>query len=111
MTAWLAAGGIALGLLVGSLAEYFVHIGMHRRVLLSRTHFNHHREPEGENWFKQFAYYVAGSFPLSAAVCLVTWPLGVFPLGLEWHAAACFGRPGWRTPTHSNTSGPNWRFG
>ncbi|MFL5342306.1 MAG: sterol desaturase family protein [Gemmataceae bacterium] len=81
-TALLAATGFVGGVVVGSLAEYGIHILMHRRIFLGRTHRNHHREPEGENWLKQFVYYVAGAMLPSAAVCSACWPLDLLPLGL-----------------------------
>jgi hypothetical protein len=96
---WLA------GLLVASLAEYWVHVLMHRKVLLSRTHFNHHRDPAGETWAKQFAYYVLGGVPV------------VLPIaGLVWWAGAADGALGFVAGglpmrTRSSTRGPSWCSG
>jgi sterol desaturase/sphingolipid hydroxylase (fatty acid hydroxylase superfamily) len=84
---WLA------GLLVASLAEYWVHVLMHRKVLLSRTHFNHHRDPAGETWAKQFAYYVLGGVPVVLPIAGLVWwagaadgALGFVAGGLVWAA-------------------------
>lgn len=78
----LVVGGFLGGGLIASLAEYWIHIAMHRRIVLSRTHFNHHREPEGENWTKQFVYYVLGAIPPLAVICVVCWTTGVIWLGI-----------------------------
>jgi sterol desaturase/sphingolipid hydroxylase (fatty acid hydroxylase superfamily) len=84
-------GGAIVGAILGSLTEYWVHILMHRRILLSRTHFNHHREPEDDSWFKQFAYYGLGSVPLLAVVAYITWLFG-----WEWAGIGlAFGSIGW----------------
>lgn len=81
-TVGLFLAGVLVGGLLGSLTEYWVHVLMHRRILLGRTHRNHHREPDGENWFKQFAYYVLGSAGPLAAVVGGTWAAGVLPVGV-----------------------------
>ena len=83
----LAIGTFAGGL-VGSLVEYWVHILMHRRVILSRTHFNHHREPEGENVLKQFAYYFLGGIGPASLVAFGCYWFGVLPAGLGFLAGA-----------------------
>jgi sterol desaturase/sphingolipid hydroxylase (fatty acid hydroxylase superfamily) len=99
--AWvLGFAGAALGALAGSLVEYWVHVLMHRRVFLSRTHFNHHREPEGETWFKQFAYYVLGSLPAVAAVAAACWWGGVVPLGVGF-AVGAVGWAAWVSYAHT----------
>jgi len=95
-----AALGGFLGLLLGSLTEYWVHILMHRRVLLSRTHFNHHREPEGENVPKQFAYYVLGSSPFLTALAVGCWAFGVLPFGLGLFAGGILWA-GWVAYAHT----------
>ncbi len=74
-------GGFLAGGLLASLAEYGIHILMHRRILLGRTHRNHHREPDGETWFKQFAYYALGAVLPLAAVGGASWAAGVPAVG------------------------------
>lgn len=81
-TALLAAGGFLIGGVAASLVEYWVHVLMHRRVLLGRTHINHHREPDGETWFKQFAYYALGCAFAASAIVPACWALDVLPLGV-----------------------------
>jgi sterol desaturase/sphingolipid hydroxylase (fatty acid hydroxylase superfamily) len=78
----LALIGFLVGGMLASLAEYWVHVLMHRRIFLGRTHMNHHREPEDESWFKQFAYYVLGGALPWAIVIAVCWSLEVLPLGV-----------------------------
>ena len=82
--------GFPVGLLVGaalaSLVEYQVHILMHRRIFLGRTHRNHHREPEGENWLKQFVYYVLGSILPCAAGVGISRVLDILPAGIGFSA-------------------------
>ena len=82
-----ALGGF-IGALVGSLVEYWVHILMHRRIILSRTHFNHHREPEGENVLKQFVYYVGGGIGPSLGVAFACYWFGQWPAGVGFVAGA-----------------------
>lgn len=96
----LAALGVFLGALLGSLTEYWVHILMHRRMILSRTHFNHHREPEGENVLKQFVYYVLGSAPFLAMIAAGCWALGAGSLGLGIFAGG-FLWAGWVAYAHT----------
>jgi sterol desaturase/sphingolipid hydroxylase (fatty acid hydroxylase superfamily) len=81
-TILLATGGFLAGAFAASLVEYWVHVLMHRRILLGRTHRNHHLEPDGETWFKQFAYYALGCAVSAAVIVPVCWVLGVLPLGL-----------------------------
>jgi sterol desaturase/sphingolipid hydroxylase (fatty acid hydroxylase superfamily) len=107
----LGPAGFLIGVLISSLAEYWIHILMHRGIFLSRTHRNHHREPEGETWFKQFAYYLLGSVLPMAVVCVACWIFDVTPLGIGGQSPPSPGQLGLPTLTLSSITGPSWCFG
>lgn len=96
----LFALGYFIGLVVASLAEYWVHVLMHRGIFLSRTHFNHHREPEDESWFKQFGYFMLGGAVPWLLVCVVSWLLGVLVVGLAF-MAGCVSWAAWVAYAHT----------
>jgi len=96
----LVAIGFVAGAGVGSLAEYGIHILMHRRVILSRTHFNHHREPEGENVLKQFVYYVLGGIGPASLVAFGLFWIGALPAGVGFLAGA-IAWAGWVAYAHT----------
>jgi hypothetical protein len=81
-----------VGGVVASLVEYWVHVLMHRGIFLSRTQFNHHREPEGGNWLKQFVYFLLGG--------AIPW-FGVL-LGLGF-MAGCIAWAAWVADAHEWT--------
>lgn len=74
-----AAGGFALGLAVGSFAEWLVHLLMHRRVLLGALHARHHRDGTADGVLWEAAYYLAGAVPAGLLVLLAGWWVGLAP--------------------------------
>lgn len=70
------------GLFIGSQTEYWVHIFMHKRILLGHSHIFHHEEPWDEHFFQQYKYYLLGWAPMSGAFILGFWAAGYLLVGL-----------------------------
>jgi sterol desaturase/sphingolipid hydroxylase (fatty acid hydroxylase superfamily) len=95
---WLDIGLFIAGFLVahviGSLAEYLVHVGMHRRIVFGKAHTFHHKYANGQGVWGEFVDYLLPTLPFMVAVILVSyfafdavW-LGIgFSVGAVWACA------------------------
>ena len=57
----LAVFGAALGGVLATLGEYWIHRGMHNKMMLSKRHADHHRQGEGQGVLWEFFDYSIGS--------------------------------------------------
>jgi sterol desaturase/sphingolipid hydroxylase (fatty acid hydroxylase superfamily) len=92
-----AVGGFAIAIIFGSLVEYVVHIGMHRRYLLGKIHTQHHKDGTGDGWFWEFLAYSPAALLFGGIAAVVVWqtdwlwfPVGFAVGGLCYAAFAAY---------------------
>jgi len=78
----LFVAGFLAAYLIGSLAEYFIHVFMHRRILLGKIHTMHHKEGWGQGVWAEFLNYIIPAAPFIAGMAAIDW----FVCGLPWLA-------------------------
>lgn len=61
LQAGLVISGLVVGFVLGTFGEYWIHRGMHHRLVLTKRHGDHHREGLGQGVLKEFRDYSAGS--------------------------------------------------
>jgi sterol desaturase/sphingolipid hydroxylase (fatty acid hydroxylase superfamily) len=76
-----AGGGAVIGLVVGSFFEWWVHVLMHRRIVLGKVHTHHHKQGDADGFAWEFLYYAAGAVPGGAAVFGLAYLAGMPWLG------------------------------
>lgn len=57
--------GLPLGFLVGTFGEYWIHRAMHRGLFLTKRHWEHHRQDQGQGALKEFRDYAFGTVGLA----------------------------------------------
>jgi sterol desaturase/sphingolipid hydroxylase (fatty acid hydroxylase superfamily) len=73
------AVGFLISCIIGSFAEYFVHVLMHRRLLQGKVHTLHHKEGVGQGVWGEFLEYVVPAIPLPLLISVVAYFLGQIP--------------------------------
>jgi sterol desaturase/sphingolipid hydroxylase (fatty acid hydroxylase superfamily) len=58
-----ALAGLIAAFIAASFVEWFVHVLMHRRILLGQVHYDHHARGDGDGWFWEFIYYTGAAIP------------------------------------------------
>jgi sterol desaturase/sphingolipid hydroxylase (fatty acid hydroxylase superfamily) len=80
---WENALGGLLGFLtcsaIGSFAEYFVHVLMHRRLLNGKIHTMHHKDGTGQGVWAEFLEYVIPAIPVPIIVSIAAYFLDQIP--------------------------------
>jgi sterol desaturase/sphingolipid hydroxylase (fatty acid hydroxylase superfamily) len=71
--------GFVVALISASFVEWFVHLLMHRRIILGSVHYRHHAAESSDGFFWEFVYYAAGAIPAAIGFALA----GVY-FQLEW---------------------------
>lgn len=75
-------------LVVGSLAEYFVHRLMHGGKMLAKTHAKHHQSGEAQGWWLEFVDYFRPGLLILWPGFLISWSAGFgFLLGGTLYSA------------------------
>src|SRR4051812_42957394 len=85
--------GFLLSCVIGSFAEYFVHVLMHRRLLQGKLHTFHHKDGTGQGVWGEFYQYVVPALPLP-----ILLTVGAYFFNLWWfvggvwvgHVFICF---------------------
>ena len=72
--------GFLTSCLIGSLAEYLVHVLMHRRLLQGKLHTFHHKDGTGQGVWGEFLAYLFPAFPFIALLGTGTY----FLIGLPY---------------------------
>ncbi|CAN5552719.1 hypothetical protein BH11PLA2_BH11PLA2_05590 [soil metagenome] len=76
-----AVGGLLAALIAGSFIEWFVHLLMHRRIILGKVHYRHHAQETSDGWFWEFVYYAGGAIPTAIGFAVGGWYLQLPWLG------------------------------
>lgn len=81
--AWVALLAAAFALIEGSLSEYLIHRGMHRRGWARRRHGEHHMMGTGQGWLGEFRDYVSPALPFCVLTFVPSLAIGIgFSAGL-----------------------------
>jgi sterol desaturase/sphingolipid hydroxylase (fatty acid hydroxylase superfamily) len=68
---------------IGSLAEYVVHVCMHRRIAFGKTHTFHHKAANGQGVWGEFLAYLFPAAPaIIALFCVSYFAFGALWLGI-----------------------------
>jgi sterol desaturase/sphingolipid hydroxylase (fatty acid hydroxylase superfamily) len=86
----LGVAGFVGAMLLASLAEYVIHILMHRRVMLGKIHRDHHAEGTGQGWFLEFLHYFLPGIPVVVGILVGNYYLGWYALGIGEALGASF---------------------
>lgn len=74
--------GFFTSCLIGSFAEYFVHVLMHRRILQGKLHAFHHKDGAGQGVWGEFLAYLIPAFPLPIIISVAAYFLHQIPFGI-----------------------------
>ncbi len=85
-----ALGAFLFAVLLASLVEYLVHIGMHRRILLGTIHTQHHKDGTAEGWFWEFLAYLPAVVVFGSVAGVVVWSEGWVWMPVGFTAGALF---------------------
>lgn len=81
--AWVGLLAAAVALVEGSLSEYLIHRGMHRRGWARRRHGEHHMNGTGQGWLGEFRDYISPALPFCVLTFIPSLAIGVgFTAGL-----------------------------
>ena len=69
----LAALGFAAAFVMASFVEWFVHLLMHRRILLGKIHYDHHLAGAADGMIWEFLYYLPAAIIGSAIFAAGGW--------------------------------------
>lgn len=76
------AGGFLTAIVTASFVEWFVHLLMHRRILLGKVHYRHHAAGMADGMIWEFLYYLPAAIIGSAISAAIGWYFN-----LPWLAA------------------------